>query len=397
MYDLVIIGGGIVGLATAYQISILFPKQRILVLEKENSVGFHQTGHNSGVIHSGIYYKPGSLKANNCRNGISLLKKFCDDQKIKYEMCGKLIVATTKNEINTLNQLYNRGKENGILNLKIISKDQIKEYEPYAVGEKAIYCPETGIIDYSHVCNKLYELISKNGEVACDQKVHDIIIKNQNLIIRTGRSTFETKFVINCSGLFSDKIAQLAGLERSSRIIPFRGEYFMLKKSAQNLVRNLIYPVPNPIYPFLGVHFTRTIDGGIEAGPNAVLAFAREGYSKTSVNIKDMMDYLSYPGFWYMVKEYWLIGLKEYYRSIFKSVFLNSLQTLIPSITADDIEESPSGVRAQALDAKGKLVDDFIIQKTSNMIHVLNAPSPAATSSFSIGDHISKLYSRSIN
>ena len=397
MYDLVIIGGGIVGLATAYQISLLFPKKRILVLEKENSVGLHQTGHNSGVIHSGIYYKPGSLKANNCRNGISLLKKFCDDQKIKYEMCGKLIVATTKNEINTLNQLFNRGKENGILNLKIISKDQIKEYEPHAVGEKAIYCPETGIIDYSHVCDKLYELISKNGEVACGQKVNDIIIKNQNLIIRTGRSTFETKFIINCSGLFSDKIAQLAGLERSSRIIPFRGEYFMLKKSAQNLVRNLIYPVPNPIYPFLGVHFTRTIDGGIEAGPNAVLAFAREGYSKTSVNIKDMMDYLSYSGFWYMVKEYWLIGLKEYYRSVFKSVFLNSLQTLVPSITEDDIEESPSGVRAQALDAKGKLVDDFIIQKTSNMIHVLNAPSPAATSSFSIGNHISKMYSRSIN
>ncbi len=392
MYDIVIIGGGIIGLTAAYQISLEHPLKKVLLLEKEEQLSSHQTGHNSGVIHSGIYYKPNSLKARNCRKGIDLLLKFCRMNSIEYEMCGKIIIASEKHQIGYLNELFDRGEKNGIAGLKLIEKDEIVNYEPHAVGEKAIYCPETGIINYSNVSETLSKLIVENGEIITNAKVKNISKKNRSIILCTESKEYETKFLINCAGLFSDKISQLAGLERISRIVPFRGEYYMLRKGAQHLVKNLIYPVPNPDYPFLGVHFTRTINGEIEAGPNAVLAFSREGYLMKHVNFREIFDYVSYRGFWLMVGKYWQTGWQEFYRSVFKKEFLKSLQNLIPSIKLEDIEKSPSGVRAQALDPDGRLIDDFIVQRTQNMIHVLNAPSPAATSSFSIANHISNLY-----
>ena len=397
MFDVIIIGGGIVGLATGYQILKDDPAIKLLVLEKETDVGMHQTGHNSGVIHSGIYYKPGSLKARNCRYGIELLKKFCDNNDIQYEMCGKLIVATKDDELDSLNNLFLRGMENGIKGLMMIAKEEIKDYEPHAVGEAAIFCPETGIIDYLKVCQKLSEHINNKGELITGTKVSGITPKTGSLLVTTEKAEFHTRFVINCAGLFSDKVSELAGIERKLRIVPFRGEYYMLKKEASHLVKNLIYPVPDPRYPFLGVHFTRTVHGEIEAGPNAVLAWAREGYSKMDINLKDMWDYLSYSGFWRMARNYWSTGFEEYYRSFFKSAFLKSLQRLVPDIKEDHIETSPAGVRAQALNSEGFLMDDFLIHNTNNMIHVINAPSPAATSSLSIGMHINKLYSSIIN
>ena len=397
MFDVIIIGGGIVGLATGYQILKEFPDKKLLVLEKAIDVGMHQTGHNRGVIHSGIYYKPGSLKAKNCRYGIELLKKFCDNNDIQYEMCGKIIVATKDDELDSLNNLFLRGMENGISGLKIIKKEEIAEFEPHAVGEAAIFCPETGIIDYLKVCQKLSEHINEKGEITAGAKVSGITPKTNSILVTTEKAEFHTRFIINCAGLFSDKVSELAGLERELRIVPFRGEYYMLKKEARHLVKNLIYPVPDPRYPFLGVHFTRTIDGEIEAGPNAVLAWAREGYAKMDINFKDMWDYLSYSGFWRMARKYGSTGFEEYYRSFFKSAFLKSLQRLVPEIKEDHIETSPAGVRAQALDPEGFLVDDFVIKNTNNMIHVINAPSPAATSSLSIGMHINKLYRSIIN
>ena len=397
MFDVIIIGGGIVGLATGYQILKEFPDKKLLVLEKEKDVGMHQTGHNSGVIHSGIYYKPGSLKVKNCRYGIELLKKFCDNNDIQYEICGKLIVATRDDELPVLANLFERGKENGIKGLMMVAEEEIKDYEPHAVGEASIFCPETGIIDYLKVCQKLSEHINEKGEIIIGAKVSGITPKTNSILVTTEKAEFHTRFIINCAGLFSDKVSELAGLERKLRIVPFRGEYYMLKKEARHLVKNLIYPVPDPRYPFLGVHFTRTIDGEIEAGPNAVLAWAREGYAKMDINFKDMWDYLSYSGFWRMARKYGSTGFEEYYRSFFKSAFLKSIQRLVPDIKEDQIETNPAGVRAQALDPQGLLVDDFVIKNTNNMIHVINAPSPAATSSLSIGMHINKLYSSIIN
>ena len=397
MYDIIIVGGGIIGLSSAYQIIKSYPEKKLLVIEKENNISMHQTGHNSGVIHSGIYYKPGSLKAKYCRNGIKLLKKFCSTYHIKYELCGKVIIAKTENELNSLNALFLRGKKNGLKGLKLLQQNQILDYEPYVVAKGAIYCPETGIINYSDVCKKLSELISEKGLIVTGSKVSNIFKKETHLIVQTDNLELKTKFLINCAGLFSDRISEMAGLQKTSKIISFRGEYYMLKKDARHLVKNLIYPVPDPRYPFLGVHFTRTINGEVEAGPNAVLAFAREGYSKFDINLKDIWDYLTYPGFWLMASRHWSTGMKEYYRSTFKRAFLKSLKYLIPSIKAENIQKSPAGVRAQALDSNGRLIDDFIIKNTSNMIHVLNAPSPAATSSLSIGLYIKELYSSIIS
>tara|TARA_B100000519_G_scaffold18677_1_gene13625 strand:+ start:7150 stop:8343 length:1194 start_codon:yes stop_codon:yes gene_type:complete len=392
MYDIAIIGGGIIGLSTAYELLKDHPNKKIIVLEKENSVAKHQTGHNSGVIHSGIYYKPNTLKAINCRRGIDLLKRFCSDYDVKYEICGKLIIASNKEQLETLKALYDRGIGNGIKGLKIISGKEINDYEPYAIGEAAIYCPETGIVDYSVICKKLSELIKQKGEIATNFTVKNIHQIENHLVISSDRKELKSRFLINCAGLFSDRISSLSGLHRNYRIIPFRGEYFMIKRKAEHLVNNLIYPVPDPRYPFLGVHFTRTIDGKIEAGPNAVLAFAREGYEKLNINIRDMWDYLSFQGFWKMAGKYWSTGLEEHYRSLSKKAFLKSLQKLIPLIKKDDLESSSSGVRAQALGNDGCLVDDFVFKHKKNMIHVINAPSPAATSSFSIGLKIRNLY-----
>ena len=397
MYDIAIIGGGIVSLSTAYELLKNYPDKKIIVLEKEDSVGKHQTGHNSGVIHSGIYYKPNTLKAINCRRGIDLLKRFCSDYDIKYEICGKLIIASTKNQIESLKVLYDRGIGNGINGLKILKKEQIQNYEPYAVGEAAIYCPETGIIDYSSICDSLVQIIKENGELMTNFNVKNIQQKNNHLIISSNNNELKSSFLINCAGLFSDKISSLSGSCQDFRIVPFRGEYYMISKEGEHLVNNLIYPVPDPRYPFLGVHFTRTINGGVEAGPNAVLAFAREGYEKLDINLNDMWNYLSYPGFWKMAAKYWDTGLEEYRRSLFKSYFLKSLQILVPEIEKNHLIVSPSGVRAQALGHDGYLLDDFVIDQKHNMIHVINAPSPAATSSFSIALTLRSLYDSIIN
>ena len=394
MLDVIIIGSGIIGLATSYQLLRQNPFLNLIILEKESDISLHQTGHNSGVIHSGIYYKHGSLKAINCRKGIELLLKFCNHYGITYDMCGKVIVATVNEELSTLKMLHERGRENGIRGLKLLSATELQEYEPHAAGLSALYCPETGIIDYLQVSKKLSEKIQVKGEILTDSTVVNIDVRSGSITVATETAEYESRFLLNCAGLFSDQVSELAGVKRQVRIVPFRGEYYMLKEQAGHLVKNLIYPVPDPRYPFLGVHFTRTIDGGIEAGPNAVLAWAREGYKKTDIDVKEMWDYLSYGGFWRMAGKYWTTALGEYYRSFFKGAFVNALQKLVPEITADDISSSPAGVRAQALAPDGGLVDDFVINDTGTMIHVLNAPSPAATSSLAIGKHIADIYSR---
>ncbi|MBH09593.1 MAG: L-2-hydroxyglutarate oxidase [Candidatus Marinimicrobia bacterium] len=393
MFDVVIIGGGIVGLATGHALLKLNPSLKIIIFEKEQRLGQHQTGHNSGVIHSGIYYKPGSLKAKTCRRGIDLLLQFCDYFSISYDMCGKIIIATDQKEISTLSMLMKRGQDNGIRGLKMLSETELKEHEPYATGLKAIYCPETGIIDYLKVCQKLSLIIMEKGEIVTGVAVQNIEERKDGINVFTKTGNYKTQFLINCAGLYSDQISELAGIKRQLRIIPFRGEYFMLKNKASHLVKNLIYPVPNPLYPFLGVHFTRTIAGDIEAGPNAVLAWAREGYNKYDFNAKEIWDYLSYIGFWRMARKYWSTALFEYYRSNFKFSFVKELQKLVPDIKSDDILPSPSGVRAQALDKNGNLIDDFVVNDSNTMIHVINAPSPAATSALAIGEYITGIYS----
>ena len=392
MNDILIVGGGIVGLATGYQLLKKNSSLKLVVLEKESEVSKHQTGHNSGVIHSGIYYRPGSLKANNCRNGISLLLKFCKENNIKYEICGKIIIAKNNEDLPVLDRLLENGKKNCISGLKKISSDQIKNFEPYAVGKAAIYCPETGIVDYRLVSEALAQKIKEKAEIITNTKVNKIIPDGKNLKVITNNQEYITKSIINCAGLFSDKLFKASGFKRKMRIIPFRGEYYKLKNKSKKLVKNLIYPVPNLNYPFLGVHFTRDINGGIEAGPNAVLAWAREGYKKTDFNFSEALDYFLYMGFWRMAKKYWNVGIQEYYRSFFKKAFVRSLQSMVPEITEKDIIQSPSGVRAQALNINGSLNDDFSIEQSKNMIHVLNAPSPAATSSLSIGQHVANLY-----
>lgn len=392
VYDIIVIGGGIIGLSTSYQIIKDFPGKKILVLEKESSVGEHQTGRNSGVIHSGIYYQPGSLKAKNCRYGKELLIQFCKENGIKHEMCGKLIVASKKEDKKALRFLFERGKKNGLKGLKILNRSQIVEFEPYAVGEGAIYCPETGIVDYLEVCNVLStKLIDHEVKIKLKTEVLSIDTTKNEIVISSNNKEYKTKFLVNCSGLHSDRIAILSKVETFSKIIPFKGEYYHLNNNAKHLIKNLIYPVPDPLYPFLGVHFTRSVHGDIEAGPNAVLAWHREGYKKFDFNLEDFLDYSLYPGFWKMVRKYWRTGLKEYSRSFIKNEFLKSLQRLVPEIKKEDIIASPCGIRAQALGIDGNLIDDFIIQRKDNMIHVINAPSPAATSCFSIAHKISDL------
>tara|TARA_Y100000590_G_scaffold177610_2_gene202804 strand:- start:3708 stop:4901 length:1194 start_codon:yes stop_codon:yes gene_type:complete len=394
MIDITIVGGGIVGLAAAYELLKQNPSLKVILLEKESKIGQHQSSHNSGVIHSGIYYRPGSLKAMNCRRGIELLMEFCNNYDIPYNMCGKVIVATGENDLSILDMLHKRGRENGISGLKILSPPELQEYEPFATGLSALYCPETGIIDYLQVSQQLSANIQENGKIETGATVISIDERSNGIIVTTETGEYETKFLINCAGLFSDQIAELAGAKRQVRIIPFRGEYYILKEQARHLVKNLIYPIPDPRYPFLGVHFTRTIGGEIEAGPNAVLAWAREGYKKTDIDVKEMWDYLSYGGFWRMAGKYWDTALGEFYRSFFKAAFVDALQKLVPEITADDILPGFAGVRAQALTPYGGLIDDFVINNTGNMIHVINAPSPAATSSLAIGEHIASIYSK---
>lgn len=393
MYDITIIGGGIVGLATALRIKEQQPALKVLLLEKENEVAKHQTGHNSGVIHSGLYYKPGSLKAINCIRGYQMLVDFCEKEGVAYDLCGKIVVATTEEQRPLLRNLFERGNQNGLTQNRMISEGEMKEIEPHVKGLEGIWVPYTGIIDYKTVCEKYAEKFRLlDGEVRFNEKVTDI--KNRNthseVVTATGK-VFETKLVVNCAGLYSDKVAQLTQPEHINvRIIPFRGEYYKIRPEKHYLVKNLIYPVPDPNFPFLGVHFTRMIEGGIEAGPNAVFAFKREGYNKMDINVPEMLESLSWPGFQKVAMKYWRTGMGEYYRSFSKAAFTKALQGLIPEIQSEDLIPGGSGVRAQACDHDGGLLDDFSIIENKAAINVCNAPSPAATSSLSIGQTVSE-------
>ncbi len=393
IYDVTVVGGGIVGLATALRIKEQNPSLKLLIIEKEDVVAKHQTGHNSGVIHSGLYYKPGSLKATNCIRGYDMLLDFCEKEEIKYDLCGKIVVATRPEQISILDGLFERGKQNGLDGFKMLNAEQIKEYEPHVKGLKGFFVPQTGIIDYTDVCKKYLANTQKlGGEIVFGEKVEGVSTKNGISVIKTSKDTYETKLVVNCAGLYSDKVGQMTD-ERANnlRITPFRGEYFEIKPEKQYLVKNLIYPVPDPNFPFLGVHFTRMIHGGVEAGPNAVLAFRREGYKKLDINFKELFETLAWPGFQKVAAKYWRTGLGEMYRSFSKAAFTKALQELIPEIQSDDLVAGAAGVRAQACDREGGLVDDFAIFENQQAINVCNAPSPAATSSLSIGQTVSEL------
>lgn len=396
-YDVTVVGAGIVGLSVAYNLLQENPELKIAILEKEKTIASHQTGHNSGVIHSGIYYKPGSAKAINCKNGYNLLLDFCEKEKIHHEICGKIIVATSHKEEKKLQDIYDRGIQNGLKGLKILNQEELREKEPHVSGTKGIFVPQAGIVDYKEVARKLFEISKeRGGNFFFDTKVIAIDNTNNNYQITTTKETITTKFLVNCAGLYSDKIAKMDGVELYSKIIPFRGEYYLLKDKSADLVNNLIYPVPDPDFPFLGVHFTRRINGKIDAGPNAVLAFKREGYLKSNINVKEFLESISYSGFIKVALKYWKVGFFEMYRSFSKKAFVRSLQKLIPEITENDLVVGEAGVRAQLCDKRGNLVDDFLIEQSNNAVHVVNAPSPAATSSLNIGKEITKRILQSI-
>jgi len=391
--DITIIGGGILGLATAMALTERYPRARLRILDKEPKIAAHQTGHNSGVIHSGIYYKPGSLKAKLCVEGARLMKAFCTEHGIHWEPCGKLIVATDHNEIGRLQNIYERGQANGLSGLKILEAEEVRGLEPHCQAVRAIVVPETGIVDYIQVAGKMGELLEKRGvEIMTGAGVTAIRRPSgQGLVLETPRGAVATRFLVNCAGLYSDEVARLMGIQPEVRIIPFRGEYYMLRPDRRSLVRNLIYPVPDPEFPFLGVHFTRTVHGDVEAGPNAVLAFAREGYTLGTIRPGEVLGMLGYRGVCSMAARYWKMGAYEMYRSASKAAFVRSLQKLVPDIRAADIARGGAGVRAQAVAPTGALVDDFKISVTEGAVHVVNAPSPAATASLAIGRHIAGL------
>jgi len=392
-YDVIVIGGGIVGLASAYRILEQNPATSLCLLEKEDDVARHQTGHNSGVIHSGIYYKPGSLKAQNCIKGYQQLLEFAQQHNIPHEICGKVIVATKTSELQALDNIYNRGIDNGLTGIQKLQPNEVNEIEPHVRSVAGILVPQTGIIDYVMMAGKLKELIeNKGGSLVTGEKVESIKTEGEFTAIRTTNNEYQTRFVINCAGLYSDKLAQMTGQAENLQIIPFRGEYFFIKPEKSHLVKNLIYPVPNPNFPFLGVHFTRMIHGGLEAGPNAVLAFKREGYKKSDFDLKELWEILKFPGFHKIMIKYWKEGLEEMYRSWSKAAFTRALQQLIPEIESDDLISGGSGVRAQACDTSGNLSDDFLIYEHDNILNICNAPSPAATSSLSIGATIAASY-----
>jgi L-2-hydroxyglutarate oxidase len=396
--DIVIVGAGIVGLAIARKLKLDNPKLDITVLEKEESIGKHQTGRNSGVIHSGIYYKPGSLKATNCIRGYTMLLEYCKQKNIHYDLCGKIIVATNESEISQLEEIKRRGEANGLKDLKFLSESEIKVREPNIKGIKGIFVPQTGIIDFKEVAeNYAKDFINAGGELRFQTSVNNIHKTNNALTIETSNGTFEARHVINCAGLNSDRVARMTSPSVNLRIIPFRGEYYFLKEEKKGLINNLVYPVPDPAFPFLGVHFTKTVHGVVEAGPNAVLSFKREGYTRTSFNLFDTIEILNWPGFYQIVKKYWRTGLGEMKRSLSKSSFTKALQQLMPSITEDDLVTGVAGVRAQACDSNGKLLDDFSIIEDNLVTHICNAPSPAATSSLSIAETIGDLVSKKLN
>lgn len=392
-YDIIIIGGGAVGLATALRILHKDPACKVLVIEKETVVGRHQTGNNSNVIHSGIYYKPGSLKARNCIRGYNMLLDFCRENEIEFDICGKIIVATDTNELPELDKIYDRGQQNGLTGLKRLnSTAELKEYEPHVAGIAGIHVPQTGIVDYAKVAAKYADVIQQmGGTIRLGEKVQAIRNSANQVEVITQAGTYTGKLVVNCAGLYSDKIAALTGGKVDVRIIPFRGEYYKLKKEKESLVRTLIYPVPDPSFPFLGVHFTTMPGGGVECGPNAVLAFRREGYKKSDVNLSEFAETLAWPGFRKIVSKYWRTGMGEMYRSYSKAAFTKALQKLMPELREEDLIPGGAGVRAQACNRDGALVDDFLILEEKQAINICNAPSPAATSSLSIGETVADL------
>lgn len=389
-FDFAIIGGGIVGLATAWQLSQRNPDLKLALLEKEAALAFHQTGRNSGVIHSGIYYKPGSLRARNCRDGKLALEAFCDTYNVAWRRTGKVIVAAHDYQRPQLKSIYERGQQNGV-DCSIIDINRLKELEPHCAGTAAIHVPEAGIVDYPGVCQQLGRLLRDAGtEIHLNCRVNAIEQQTDFVRLLTSTNDIEATQVINCGGLHSDRIARQSGQQMKERIVPFRGEYFELKPEAHHLCRTLIYPVPDPKFPFLGVHFTRMIHGGVECGPNAVFALAREGYNWRTFNLRDLFESLTYPGFLRLAARNWKTGLSEIWRSLSKAAFVKALQQLVPEIQADHLESAPAGVRAQALGLDGKLLDDFVILRHNRIINVCNAPSPAATASLNIGLHIAE-------
>jgi L-2-hydroxyglutarate oxidase len=391
--DVIIVGGGIVGLATAHRILESNPALKIALFEKEKMVSMHQTGNNSGVIHSGLYYKPGSLKAKNCIEGYHQLIDYCQQEDIPFELTGKIVVASTQDQRVQLENLFQRGQQNGLDGLKKLSLEEMREHEPHVIGVEGMWVPQTGIVDYRAVAAKLAQGIQAKGcELHLGEKVTDITKGLSYSIVETDKAVYEAKLIINCAGLYSDQVAQWTQKEPLDvRIVPFRGEYFKLRKDKEYLVKNLIYPVPDPNFPFLGVHFTRMMRGGVEAGPNAVLAFKKEGYKKLGINAKELWDTLTWPGFQKVAAKYWETGLGEMYRSFSKEAFTKALQGLIPEIQIDDLVEGGAGVRAQACDRNGGLLDDFSIVQDEKVINILNAPSPAATSSLSIGKTVAEM------
>lgn len=387
-FDVAVIGAGIVGLATAWQLSRLRPGCRIAVLDKESSVAFHQTGRNSGVLHSGIYYRPGSLRARNCREGKIALEAFCSEYGVAWQRTGKVIVATCDQQLPQLQMILDRGQQNGVA-CEMIGPERLRELEPHCAGIRAIYVPESGIVDYPGVCRKLAELLQQSGaELMLNCGVGTIVQQSDVVLLHTNREDIQAGCVVNCAGLHSDRVARASGQRFPERIVPFRGEYYELVPEAEHLCRTLIYPVPDPQFPFLGVHFTRMIHGGVECGPNAVFALAREGYDWKTVSIRDLFESLTYPGFLRLAARHWRTGLGEVRRSLSKAAFVGALRRLIPEIQSEHLKPAPAGVRAQALGRDGRLIDDFMIQRHLRVINVCNAPSPAATAALKIGQQI---------
>lgn len=387
--SIAIVGGGIVGLATGLEFTKRFPGISVAIIEKEQSLARHQTSHNSGVIHSGIYYKPGSLKARLCVEGADSLVHFCEEYGVPYEICGKIIVATTEDEIPRLKQLYERGQQNGLRGLRMLNREEIREIEPHATGIQGIQVPGTGIVDYGKVAQKYADLIiSRGGSMHLSHKVIGLKSNGGSTVVETTQGPIEAALVINCAGLYSDRVSRLSRAKLDLTIVPFRGEYYDVVPEKCHYLNGLIYPVPDPRFPFLGVHFTKRVGGGVEAGPNAVLALKREGYSKTSFLARDVFEYATFPGFWMMAAKYWRTSIGEYHRSWSKPAFVRALQRLMPELTADDLVPGGSGVRAQALNINGNLMDDFHFVYTDGIVHVCNVPSPAATASLAISKHI---------
>lgn len=396
VYDVAVIGGGIVGLATAMALTQRHTALSLIVLEAEDKLAKHQTGNNSGVIHSGLYYKPGSLKARNCVEGREALYAFCAEHNIAHERCGKLVVATLPEELPRLEKLEERGRANGLQGLRRLRAEELKAYEPHVVGLAGLHVAETGIVDYVQVSNTYASLIKKaGGVIQTNTRLTGCRREPTELRLSTTQGEIRCRNLINCGGLQSDRIARLCGIDPKLKIVPFRGEYYELVPEKHSLVKNLIYPVPDPAFPFLGVHFTRMIHGGVEAGPNAVLAFKREGYTRSSFHLTDVVEMAAYPGFWQMARQHWRMGMGEFYRSYSKAAFVKALQRLLPDLREADVHPAGAGVRAQALEPNGALVDDFRIAEGDHMVHVLNAPSPAATASLSIGRSIADMAEKS--